>query len=65
MLAAAMALSLAACKDDSNDSGTITISGEAMNPVFTSAGGTYTLSSLLTMNGGWRFLTRTTIPGVR
>ncbi len=27
MLAAAMALSLAACKDDSNDSGTITISG--------------------------------------
>lgn len=28
MLAAAMALSLAACKDDSNDSGTITISGK-------------------------------------
>ena len=52
MLAAAMALSLAACKDDSNDSGTITISGEAMNPVFTSAGGTYTVE--FTADNEWR-----------
>ena len=47
-----MALSLAACKDDSNDSGTITISGEAMNPVFTSAGGTYTVE--FTADNEWR-----------
>lgn len=52
MLAAAMALSLAACKDDSNGSGTITISGEAMNPVFTSAGGTYTVE--FTADNEWR-----------
>lgn len=52
-LAAAMALSFASCKDDSNDAGRITLSSEAdLAPVLPSAGGTYTIE--FTADNDWK-----------
>ena len=52
-LAVAMALSFASCKDDSNDAGRITLSSDAdLNPVLSSAGGTYTIE--FTADNDWK-----------
>jgi len=52
-LAVAMALSFASCKDESNDAGRITLSSEAdLNPVLSSAGGTYTIE--FTADNDWK-----------
>lgn len=48
-----MALSFASCKDDSNDAGRITLSSDAdLNPVLSSAGGTYTIE--FTADNDWK-----------